>query len=279
MSSAFLDEITLALDSCGSGPIIVHSNIMCAMKAVKLTANVDELLARHISALDSCAGHRQLLFPTFNYQFPETQVYCLQSSESQVGHLSEFARKHWADWRTEVPIFSFCGKGKIPKYIDHSKNTINPFGKNTVFSGVVENDGIVLLYGTSIQPSTIIHYVEEMLDGGPLYRYEKKFLGTVKSGDVHADRLVTLLNHVRPLGKVLNYDWEKLERDLLAENILYQVRDGASIAFAFSAKKFFVYAKERMALDPYYLLDKSSKLWVSRMIDSLGRRFHIDDFE
>jgi aminoglycoside 3-N-acetyltransferase len=274
--SNFINNIQQTIDDCGMGPLIVHSDVMYAMKAVKLASNVTDLLNAHIDALEYCASSRSLLFPTFNYQFPRTKLYCLKSTESEVGKLGEFARTHWADWRTDVPMYNFCGKGQKINLL-HDK-IINPFGENSVFAEVTNNDGVVLMYGTSVARSTIIHYIEHMIEGGPLYRYDKEFHGVVKDEN-GVKKSITLINHVRPLVKHLAYDWDKIEQDLLADNILIPIKDGASFAFVYSAKKILDYVIRRIESDPFYLIDDESKVWAVPMIEKLERRLHLSDFE
>jgi len=274
--SNFIEKIAVAIDICGSGSLIVHSNVMKAMKAIKLTTNAYELLNNHIEALEYCASSRSLWIPTFNYQFPKTKFYDVESSKSEVGQLSEFARLYWADWRTQVPIYSFCGKGEKPQVDEGS--AIHPFGRNSVFSEIVKNDGVVLHYGTTINTTTIVHHVEEMLDNGPLYRYQKMFSGVVKKNDC-SDKKVVIKNFVRPLNKYLEYDWEKIQGDLIKENILHKVNEGASFAYVFSARKMFEYLTHQMMLDQCYLIDDKSKSWLKPMINHLGRRIEQADFE
>lgn len=275
-SSVFIREIEAAINCCGNGPLLVHANIMYAMKAVPLSSDINSLLSSHISALESCAAFRPLWFPAFNYNFPKTKRYDLELSPSEVGQLSEFARTHWADWRTNVPIFSICGKGKKPN-VD-SQAVINPFSDHSVFAELVNRDGVVLLYGTGITSSTIIHHVEAMAENGVLYRYDKRFIGTLIDSDGQ-DKEIVLENHVRPWDQYLEYDWDKIERDLSAENILYRIKDGASYATVFSAKCFCDHLLKCMQEDPYYLLDTKSRLWVEPFVNNLGRRLQQSDFE
>lgn len=274
----YISKIKQTIDDCGSGPLIVHSDVMYAMKAVKLVSNVNQLLTAHIDALEYCASSRTLVFPTFNYQFPKTKLYSIKNTPSEVGQLSEFARKNWAQWRTDVPMYNFCGVGE-ELCLSH-KDIINPFGEHSVFAEVTNNDGVVLMYGTSVARSTIIHYIEQMLNNGegPLYRYDKEFYGIIQQVN-GSEREVTLVNHVRPLIKHLAYDWDKIEQDLLKGGVLIPIKDGASFAFVYSAQKIFDYISHRVESDPFYLIDDESKLWAIPMIEKLARRLHFSDFE
>ena len=276
--NSYLKKIKTALDACGQGRLLVHSDIMHAMKAVKLVANKNELLSRHIKALEYCAGSRPLLFPTFNYNFPKTQEYHLASTPSEVGHLSEYARTHWAQWRTEVPMYHFCGQGEELK-LNH-QDVINPFGEHSVFAELTQNDGVVLMYGASFSRSTIIHYIEQMFNKGqgPLYRFDKEFYGEIIQTE-GSRRAITLVNHVRPLNKHLSYDWLGLEQDLLRDGLLIPIKEGASTACVYSARKIFDYILNKTESDPFYLLDQESRQWVAPMVEKLGRRLHLSDFE
>jgi len=274
----FIKKIKQTINACGSGALLVHTDVMFAMAAVKLVTNAEVLLTNHIKVLEYCASNRRLLFPAFNYQFPKTKKYCLATTPSEVGRLSEFARTHWSTWRTEVPMYNFCGIGDEFK-LSH-QNVINPFGAHSVFAEFTHTDGVVLMYGTSVDRSTIIHYIEQMLNNGegPLYRYDKEFHGIIRQVN-GTEREVTLVNHVRPLDKHLAYDWDKIECDLLRDRILKPIKEGSSFAYVYLAKELFEYLMQRAKLDPYYLIDAQSKHWVEPMVEKLGRRFLLLDFE
>lgn len=271
----FVDSIKKAI-TC-TGPIIVHSDIMKVMGAINMTASPNDLLQRHIDSLKNISDGKDIFFPSFNYDFPKNRIFNLNKDSSQVGALSEYARRNWADWRTEDPIFSFCGKGKKPDNCQLKYELTDPFSDTSVFSHIIDMDGTVLMYGASFSSLTLIHYIER-LSGGPVYRYDKIFAGSIIDSEGNKKE-TKLLYHVRPMGKYLNYDWKKLTQDTLSKGLMKHIESGNSSVMIFNAKGTCEYWLSELAKDPLYLLDEKSKAWVELKFSELGRRFEIKDFE
>lgn len=264
-----------ALEKLGRGPVLVHSDMLRVAGLVGGPVDRTECLKRHLIVLQRLVGDRDIWMPAFNYDFTRTRLFDVRNSPSQVGPFSEFFRRHHAVWRTPVPVFSVCGLGRIA--IRECGETVDPFDAESAFGELVRRDGIILFYGAPFSSATFIHHVERVA-GGPLYRYDKRFEGDVVFAD-GTRRRVCLLYHVRPIQRRFEYDWPRL-RDLLVKEGVLWINEGlGSRLMAAGARALREVWVRAVAADPLYLLDSETRSWVAPMLERLGRRFHITDFE
>jgi aminoglycoside N3'-acetyltransferase len=212
--------------------------------------------------------------PAFNYDFPTTHSFDVVKDESQLGPIPERFRVSKAAWRTPIPIFSASGTGMAPD-IRWSVNT-DPFGAESLFARLSQSDGVILYYGDTFHYNTIVHYAER-LSGGPPYRYDKIFRGTVRdaSGNVTQG---SLNYHVRPMGMGLDYDWSSLLNRAIDDDACVRSEEYSQLlaANASTLIQFFV---DQMKTDPLALLDDVTRKWVEPRLALLGRRFELSDFE
>jgi aminoglycoside 3-N-acetyltransferase len=214
--------------------------------------------------------------PSFNYDYPATQEFNVYDTPSQVGVLTEYFRTQIAIWRSPVPIFSFTGDDLEPKLkID---TMIDPFGQNSLFQQMTEDNTLIMYYGINgIHPSTIVHYCERV-SGKLCYRYDKIFSGKVISLDKIYD--VKLYLQVRPRSaKTLDYDWIRLEKDLMQAGLLLAISDFRFEIRLMKAADLAHFWIEKIQEDPLYLLDTNTRVWVESKLDELGRPFLLTDFE
>ena len=193
-------------------PILVHSDIVRARHLIKVNVDISLMLSQHIFLLEELTSGGQLYFPTFNYDFTKTGIYDPKNDISQVGALSEFARKNWSCVRIGPPIFNFCSS----LHKDHKFNytgDINPFGEKSFFRYLFDQNGIIIMYGALFSNLTFLHFIESYV-GDPIYRYDKKFSGFIVQ-EKEKNRIPTTLNyHCRPAKKYFDYDWIKLDLEM-----------------------------------------------------------------
>jgi len=263
------------LQGLGGGPLLVHSDLLRAGRLLPVSAGRNEWLTAHVDLVREIAGDRGLWMLTFNYDFPGSGRYDVVNDVSEVGPLTEHFRTTIAEWRTPTPVFSLAGIGRPPVF--DLKGEIDPFGPRSTFAGLVERDGAMLFYGAPFSAATIIHHAERCSDG-PLYRYDKRFPGKVIGADgaVHS---VALLYHVRPMNQWLDYDWGRLLSDSTAAGVCRVWESNGSRFIAVSASGLVRLWTERLGREPLYFLDEQSRNWAEPMLERVGRRFEIDDFE
>ena len=103
-------ELQKSLAQSGDGPVFVHSDLLGALRAIEPCTARNEMLKRHLTALEDAAAGRDLWFPTFNFDYCRTRLYSIAKDPSQSGPLSEYARVNWARWRTQKSRFQCSGK-------------------------------------------------------------------------------------------------------------------------------------------------------------------------
>jgi aminoglycoside 3-N-acetyltransferase len=265
------------LRKSGPGPVWVHSDLLVAGRFIERIRDREALLQRHLGFLKGAADGRDLWLPCFNYDYPKTRQFDARTAVCQLGPLGEYFRTHEARWRTADPIFSVAGLGSQPEY--HSASTeVDPFDRSSAFAELCDRDGTVLFYGAPFSSVTIIHYAERK-GGGPVYRYDKMFPGSVTEMAGNT-RSINYCYHVRPWGKHLGYDWDRIVQDATSAGILQSLdREQRCVARMARARDLIEYWVEQVRQDPLYLLDTASRQWVQPQFETLGRRFLISDFE
>lgn len=263
-----------SLSGLGTGPIFVHSDPFRTARLVKPSRDRNEFLDSHIELLKQAAGDRPLWLPAFNYDFPKTRTYDVKHSESQLGPIPERFRTKHAEWRTNIPIFSIGGIGRNPD--PRWGPMTDPFGEDSIFADLVRNDGVVLYYGDTFHYNTLVHYAERKA-GGPLYRYDKVFEGTVITADGQSIR-GSLNYHVRPMGMGLDYDWGRLLKEAIDAGVCTRSTEHPEI-LASSAKALCDHWVNDMMRDPFALLDDASRAWAEPAVNRKGRRLEIEDYE
>ena len=267
-------DISALLSRLGSGPVFVHSDPFRAAALVARSRDKEVLIDAHIALLADAAGSQPLWMPSFNYDFPRTRTFDVANDPSQLGPIPERFRLERAEWRTGIPIFSATGTGDVLD-IEWTECT-DPFGPKSLFARLIEADGVILYYGDTFHYNTLVHYAERVA-GGPPYRYDKLFRGSVKYADGTAKE-GSLNYHVRPLGKGLDYDWDGLRSRAMQKGACVQLGNRPEI-LASSARSLCEFFVDEMKSDPLALLDDDSKRWIAPELERLGRRFVIDDFE
>lgn len=274
-----ITEVTrehLRQERANGAPVFVHSDLFHTRQLAPQSKRRREILSGHMKAVLSIIGNRPLWMPTFNYDFTDTQVFSVADDKSQVGPLTEHFRLSVAGWRTPVPVFSVSGTLQRPDIA--TRGTIDPFSDDSIFGLLCRLDGHIVLYGAALSSLTFIHHAERAA-GGPLYRYDKTFVGRVIHPD-DTETSVTLLYHVRPRGRQLEYDWDKLVTSFRDNGLMQEVgADGARVSIL-RCKPLRDYLVSQIRRDPLFLLTDQTRSWVERDLRrNGGRRFQLADFE
>lgn len=259
-----------------SGPVIAHTDSARTRSLVPGKYDRRGFLGAHFLVLNELLDGRSVWFPTFNYDFLHTHIFDVDNDPSQVGSLNEFARTNQAQWRTSTPVFNFAGTGPAPTPNTLTNGTvIYPFDDSSLFAQSARDDGIMLWYGAPFSTATILHHAESEA-GGPAYRYDKDFQGTIYSGG--AATKVILRYHVRPLDRPVEYDWARIVSDAQEQGIIRSLDSDASVFWA-PSRTLVNFWVDQQRQDALYLLDTKSRDWIAPKLENLGRRFEFNDFE
>lgn len=265
-----LSSIRKLVDNFNSPSIFVHSDLL---RSIKFNIPPDNrLLDAHCKLL--LGFGKDIYMPTFNYDYTKTRCFNVEHDVSKIGAINEHFRLNYANWRTPVPVFSVAGTGGFPD-IDKDE-IIDPFNERSVFAYLHKSDALMMYYGASFSSTTILHYIERV-SGFLTYRYDKLFPGKVTIDG--QENNVVLKLHVRPMGKNLTYDWNRLEEDLTIDNLLIPFINGVTRIKLIRIKDLYNFWIEKIKKDNLYFLDRVSRDWVEPTLDKLGRRFLLSDFE
>ena len=256
--------------------VFIHSDILFGFKINFQTfQDSSQLLNAHYTILSELFKGCDIWMPSFNYDFTTNGLFSVNGSPSQVGALTEYFRKDIASWRSNIPVFSFSGNGIVPEI--NNSEIIDPFDSNSLFERLTSSDALLFYYGAGFQSSTILHYCERVSDN-LLYRYDKYFKGTVIDKNNNS-REIKLKYHCRPKGFRLEYDWKKLEADLINDGLLSNYSSGRLKIKLISSSLLAKYWIAKIQEEPLYLLDEETKKWVTPLLEKYGRKFLISDFE
>lgn len=233
-------------------PLFIHSGIGKSVKAAQAggTQIEGDVKAGLIGFFAGFVGDDpdRLIFPAFNYDYGRTRIFNVDSDPVQVGSLPEYVRASGQYRRSEIPFFSISSAKDLA--LD-TAGEINPFGVKSGFQWLLDQDATLMFAGAALSSITFIHFVEE-ISGKPVYRYEKSFPGqVVKDGEA---RGCDLRMHVRPMGVHMDYDWPRLEHDLLAAGIMKHAAYSRDIMWM-NTRKLTEFWGNKIADNPLYLLD------------------------
>ena len=251
--------------------ILVHSDIRGFSQAKSQPNAFDinykqQLINQAFKELEQISLGREILIPTFNYDFTSTKKYDVLEDLPQVGRIpvATIGKSGW--YRCTTPVYSFASNKKVPDQYPR------PFSNDSAFNRLIEEDGEILLIGVGFERFTFVHYVEHVF--GIPYRYEKQFKGELLQGNMSVDIDVNF--HVRPKGLNIEYDFERI-KDIHFE---YQAARWINPnQIAVDARKSLSCLIEVLTDNPLWLLTKESEQKVREKLDRLGRKFKLEDFE
>jgi aminoglycoside N3'-acetyltransferase len=253
-------------------PYLIHSDIFKTFGYIKDDYKVNKVkinpLELHFNILCKLFSRDNIIFPSFNYDFPKTKFYDTKLTNSQVGALTNYILKKNILYRTKTPIFSF-----LTNISDLLSEHNLPFSSGSIFDFINKNDGTIIFYGAEISSCTFLHYVENQF-GPPVFRYDKKFLGTIFDNQTKSETFVEF--HVRPFGLELDYNWDLLLKLLVQKNALHKLSNNF---FAVKAKDVSNIWGNFFVKNQFDILSTKTKDAIIDKFNIIGRRFVQKDFE
>ena len=152
--------------------VLMHYNYFNQPNDIKKekVLSVDDVLDSFFLAL---GGNGTLIVPLFNFEFAKGAPFNINTTPSQMGVLTEAARKRGNYIRTLNPIYSFAIFGKNKQYFQSIKLE-TALGVDSVFSRLMELDGKIAALGLSDKNCmTFYHHIEEIHQVN--YRIPKQF--------------------------------------------------------------------------------------------------------
>jgi aminoglycoside 3-N-acetyltransferase len=189
-----------------------------------------------------------LVIPTFTYSATKDITYDANSSESQVGPVTEWFRINAGAKRTSDPIFSVAVKGALSEKIINAPYS-DSFGQNSFFS-VLQNANAWLMCLGCPFTVTYLHYLEQS-EKVP-YRYLKRFIAKSAGsrGEVIEESIYYFVRNLELRNEI---DWKGLRAYLYSNNILNKVPVGRVVLSGVNTEA----------------LDQSIRLLLNRNINGL----------
>ena len=213
-----LNSLTKEWNKSGleSGDIVlIHSSLKKIFKRLLIDFNIKPSVDIILDSLLKAVGDEgTLLFPLFNFDFPESKFFDIRNTPSQMGILTEIARKKENAIRTGHPIYSFCALGKQSKEFQFIDNE-SGYGFDSPFAKIYEMDGKIAVIGLDDQNSmTSYHYIEECNKVD--YRFHKSFLGVYinESGEKLKKTYTLYVRDIKrgvitDVNRMMNHLWSK----------------------------------------------------------------------
>jgi len=227
--------------------IFIHSSLSSFGKLVKGVTR-EEFTNSFLTAVKKSVGSDgTIIMPTFTYSFCKKQVYNPAITPSAVGLFTEAFRKMPNVKRSIDPIFSVSSWGKFSEYYTKVGNSC--FGNESVYQKIFDNDVKIVFLGETFD-ITYIHFVEQAF--GVPYRFIKSFKGEIIIDNKRRPYVFDYF--VRYLNKNIEYDIEKLSKDLDRIGIITTSYLGFSKIRSLKARKIFDKVIQALKKDIYYLL-------------------------
>lgn len=176
--------------------------------------------------------------------------YDHESSPSEQGILSEFVRTQPGAVRSLHPLFSVAALGRNAERLCQDDLSPTGFGHGSPFQRLRELDAWILCLGVDLKAMTFVHHVEQTF--GVPYGYTKEWCAPViKSGKPVARRFFAF---VRYLGAGIDYDFSRLQNDLMANGLAESRKVGYGAVWCTRARAVFDFTMDQLRDEPFYLL-------------------------
>ena len=148
-------KLAIDLSNCNP-PFLVHSDIFRTADLVRkqsgASRDLSQVLRAHLTNLENWFGVGDLIFPTFNYDFPKSKVFDVEKTDSQAGSLTNYVRFLGDYYRTTTPVYSFAINKIRPKTYSNT-----PFRKGGYLMTFVKKMGRLcfMVLGYAVAPTCI----------------------------------------------------------------------------------------------------------------------------
>ena len=117
-----------------------------------------------------------LIFPSFTYSYRRGQIFDILKSPcaSQIGMLSEIARRDTSSYRNNDPLFSLVASGHDKHVIERKSKSC--FGSNSIYEKLFKKNFFILSLGVELNNGISEFMHIEKLAKVP-YRYNRIFKG------------------------------------------------------------------------------------------------------
>lgn len=197
-----------------------------------------------------------LIYPSFTYSYRRNKVFDILKtpSDSEIGLLSEEARKDPMSYRNNDPLFSLVSSGFDKKIIIRTKKEC--FGSNSIYKKLFNKNLYILSLGVQLTHgiSEFMH-IEKMANVP--YRKDKVFRGISISENNHSykDYAIHFARNEK-FFKNFKINREDLENELIKKKIIKKVKYGYGKILLLNGNDFFDYTLNRLNKNVLFMLKK-----------------------
>ncbi len=219
MNAAELEAGFAAMGVEKGGTALVHSSF-------KSLGQVDGGPQAVLDALLALLGPEgTLVMPTYNFtSWTEGHYFDLSHTKSEMGVLTELARRSPGFQRTGHPIYSFAASGRLAGELA-AVESVPSYGPGSVFDLLHQEDAVIVSLGLGFNATfTMTHHVES-ISGACRYRYEKPFSGIYVGRD-GSPSLKTYSMMVRDVSRGVQTDIVPAMSRLVEQGVIKEHRVG-----------------------------------------------------
>ena len=196
-----------------------------------------------------------VVVPTFTFACCHGKLYDPMETDSETGQFTNFVRKIPGALRSNHPIHSVSAVGRDAHLVVNHES-ISSFGQKSSFNILLDLGAVNLLVGVGIQYITLIHQAEE--DLVVPYRFYKEFDIEVKEkGRITRKNIPYFAKYQ---DRKITYKLDLMEETIRMHNAMPIRRVGWGNIGRCDFKIFYNLFREKMCLDPYFLIDKEEYL-------------------
>jgi len=233
---------SLGVDSGDS--LIVHSNISSLLESDMTVPGIIKQL------FEAVGDEGTLAFPNFNFGWCEGKGFDYRRTPSEMGFLTEWARRDSRFVRTAHPVYSFSVAGRGQADFTGYDGP-NAYGIGSGFDVLHRLGGKILVMGLPWDQSmTFFHYVEEQ-QRVP-YRYFKPFVGMYCDAEGEVSKREYFL-YVRDLEAGVETYLEDAERHFLEKGLAREAESMETRFILVSATDLYRETVEQLLVNPSFL--------------------------
>ena len=237
-------------------PLIIHINPLGLLRIEK--SNIDRFSSLNtlLNRVQDCGGN--IAIPSYSYTYTKNEVYKISSTPSELGAVSEYLRVNNDYKRTADANFSYLlfGERFSDKHLEVSD--YSTFGDGSLIEEVFNKDGYLGVIGSVWEHLTEVHYIEKKLNVD--YRFDKDFNGTsVNNKGKTIDSIITFF--CRYLNSENSTSFKRLKKDLMLSGLIktWKISEYNLKIEVVKAQELLLFIKEKLLLDPGYLLKEIRK--------------------
>lgn len=238
--------------------------------------SIKELPLQILSTLKDFLGpNRNLVFPTYTFQFTKTKTYDKVLSKSEVGVLSQATLARDSFFRTNQAIYN-CAISGPQSHSMLNLPSSTAWGRDSAMGWFYENDIAICTLGIPWEISCSFFHAAEELVGVP-YRYFKRFSGQM-SVNGNGPKMCQEVMYVRSLQTPAVLDYLPATLELERRGLISKTSDKRFPLQVISAKAIQDCIVEMLLKDPYIFVKniQEVKNWEKEMKSSELKSLTLD---